>query len=140
MLYSIVVEFAKESRPRRDVYEGERNHGYGGRPTIDQIELIFFSVAVPHDLAGLLVYGSWFPVFLVIQVGRYAIILSIDCSRCTSEVFSPLLDGLQWTYLPFLLVAHGRLRYSKNIGLSLLVWTRLSITLPRTVLESKVGP
>lgn len=24
---SIVVEFAKESRPRRDVYEGERNHG-----------------------------------------------------------------------------------------------------------------
>ena len=24
---SIVVEFAKESRPRRDPYEGERNHG-----------------------------------------------------------------------------------------------------------------
>jgi hypothetical protein len=31
ILYSIVVEFAKESRPRRDVYEGERNHGYEGR-------------------------------------------------------------------------------------------------------------
>ena len=30
-LCSIVVEFAKESRPRRDVYEGERNHGYDGR-------------------------------------------------------------------------------------------------------------
>jgi hypothetical protein len=27
-LISIVVEFAKESRPRRDVYEGDRNHGY----------------------------------------------------------------------------------------------------------------
>ena len=27
---SIVVEFAKESRPRRDVYESDRNHGYEG--------------------------------------------------------------------------------------------------------------
>jgi hypothetical protein len=25
---SIVVEFAKESRPRRDVYDGERGYGY----------------------------------------------------------------------------------------------------------------
>jgi len=25
---SIVVEFAKESRPRRDVYEGDRGYGY----------------------------------------------------------------------------------------------------------------
>ena len=25
---SIVVEFAKESRPRRDVYESERGYGY----------------------------------------------------------------------------------------------------------------
>lgn len=52
---SIVVEFAKESRPRRDVYEG--NRGFGYNLTGDH----FYAYAQVHFLAlalgGLRVLG-----------------------------------------------------------------------------------